>query len=79
MDPAHRGHGLARTLEALSQEGQDTDVVELTVPTRRAQDFDWHTGFVKTAIYPKRPLTHYRGSDFPITSIETSIIRKKRV
>jgi len=57
VDPAYRGHGLGRMLvETLIARGQDAGAVEVTVPTRRAQDFYRHLGFLETATYLKRPL-----------------------
>ena len=58
VDPAYRGHGLGRTLvETLIARGKDVGAIEITVPTRRAQDFYRHLGFVETATYLMRRLT----------------------
>jgi ribosomal protein S18 acetylase RimI-like enzyme len=54
---AYRRHGLGRALvEALITRGQAAGAVEVTVPTRRAQDFYARLGFAETATYLKRPL-----------------------
>lgn len=54
VDAPQRGHGLGtRLVEAMLSRAENSDDIEVTVPTRRAADFYRRLGFEETATYLK--------------------------